>query len=229
MPDFKFTCPHCNQPLEVPEEMLGAQIDCPSCNGVINLPYPVTTQPLANPYQNQSTTQPCPYCGEQILLAAIKCKHCGEFLDDRGRQATHQKPKKSGVLIENNVWDGPPSYLYYIGHFIFGVLLLPLFGLGLLIIILALLDRNTRKYSVTNKRVMSKSGILSRQVHEVGIRDIRAINVKQAILERLFGLGTVEIGSAGTAGVEVKFVGISDPIRVRDMIRRQKDETEGND
>jgi hypothetical protein len=26
-------------------------------------------------------TRACPYCGETILLAAKKCKHCGEFLD----------------------------------------------------------------------------------------------------------------------------------------------------
>lgn len=29
------------------------------------------------------TTKPCPYCGEEILLVAIKCKHCGEFLQRR--------------------------------------------------------------------------------------------------------------------------------------------------
>jgi hypothetical protein len=26
------------------------------------------------------TTKPCPYCAEPIAKAAVKCKHCGEFL-----------------------------------------------------------------------------------------------------------------------------------------------------
>ncbi|MDR1973905.1 MAG: hypothetical protein LBQ31_04430 [Bacteroidales bacterium] len=28
-------------------------------------------------------TKPCPYCGEEILAAAIKCKHCGEMLEEK--------------------------------------------------------------------------------------------------------------------------------------------------
>ncbi len=230
MSDFKFNCPHCNQSLEAPEEMLGQQINCPSCNGVIELPAPTAKKQSAPPPPpQQPQTRACPFCGEQILAFAIKCKHCGEFLDGRVKQPAAPKPKKPGVLVENEVWKGKPSYLYYLGYFICGVPLLLVFGLGLLFIVYALLDRNARIYTLTNKRVISKAGIISRQVHEVVIRDIRVINVKQGILERIFGLGTVEVGSAGTAGIEVKFVGISNPVGVRDMIRRQKDETEGND
>lgn len=39
-------------------------------------PASVPVRPLADP------TMRCPYCRETILLAARKCKHCGEFLDD---------------------------------------------------------------------------------------------------------------------------------------------------
>jgi hypothetical protein len=30
----------------------------------------------------------CPFCAEQIMDAAIKCKHCGEFLDGRSPVST---------------------------------------------------------------------------------------------------------------------------------------------
>lgn len=31
----------------------------------------------------------CPYCAEDVLVAAIKCKHCGEFLNDSIIQRRH--------------------------------------------------------------------------------------------------------------------------------------------
>lgn len=40
MSEFKFNCPHCQQSLEAPEDMLGQTIECPSCNGSIQLPEP---------------------------------------------------------------------------------------------------------------------------------------------------------------------------------------------
>jgi predicted nucleic acid-binding Zn ribbon protein len=36
----------------------------------------------------------CPFCAEEIQDAAVKCKHCGEFLDGAGRSraAANQLP-----------------------------------------------------------------------------------------------------------------------------------------
>lgn len=34
----------------------------------------------------QTETKHCPYCSEYILASAQKCKHCGEFLDEKLRK-----------------------------------------------------------------------------------------------------------------------------------------------
>jgi len=171
----------------------------------------------------------CPECGNQVSTAAIACPKCGAPIasQDMGTplaaiQQTSKQPK-----IEKDVWKGHPSYLYYLANFIIGVLLIPVFGIGLLIILFAILDRNTRVYTLTNKRVLAKIGIISRQIHEVGTKDVRNINIRQGIFARLFGVGTVEIESAAAAGQgHVRFVGVKNPLPIRDLIRREKDEAD---
>ena len=81
MSDFTFNCPHCEQPFEAPEEMLGQTIECPSCNGVLELPKPDPGPEPELPPPAEPETKDCPYCGERILAKAKKCKHCGEILD----------------------------------------------------------------------------------------------------------------------------------------------------
>jgi ribosomal protein L37AE/L43A len=89
MAEFKFKCPYCKQPLAASEELFGQQINCPSCNGAIAVPNPEPRK-IVTPQQEHSQTKTCPFCGEEILLSAIKCKHCGEFLDGRKRNVPPQ-------------------------------------------------------------------------------------------------------------------------------------------
>ena len=163
---------------------------------------------------------------------------CGEFLD--GAHTT--QPKSPQVRPEEEVWRGNPSILYYLGFWIIGGAFLVsglvsgfafadssyvgLSGVGAWILIYSILDQRTRVFTLTTHRAMSKVGIIARKTSEVSIRDIRSVGMSQGIFERLFGLGTVGVASAGTAGVEVQFKGISGPTAVRDLVRRTKDETE---
>ncbi len=43
-------------------------------------------QERARAASNISQTRRCPYCAEEILISAKKCKHCGEFLDPELRR-----------------------------------------------------------------------------------------------------------------------------------------------
>jgi len=175
------------------------------------------------PRQGRAETRECPFCAEEILAKARKCKHCGEFLDqDLSAERSRSRPD---LGPEKTLWQENPSLLAYIPVLILGAALILAFGLGILIIIIAILDRKNRVYTITNHKVMVKWGIISRITKEVAVRDIRNINMTQGIFARIFGIGTIAVASAGTGTVDVSFFGVEEPTKVRDLIRKIKEES----
>ena len=43
------------------------------------------------------TTKACPFCGEEILAVAKKCKHCGEFFDHQASNSQSARPQHTEV------------------------------------------------------------------------------------------------------------------------------------
>ena len=51
-------------------------------------------------------TKKCPFCSEEILFEAKKCKHCGEFLDlaiRKKNKRNSDKPKEGCFLQTMNI------------------------------------------------------------------------------------------------------------------------------
>ncbi len=74
------------------------------------------------------------------------------------------------------------------------------------------------RYSVTSSRVIERHGVISNESNEVRIQDIRGINLRQSFVERLLGIGSLEISSAATEKQEVTFNNIRNPAKVKEII-----------
>lgn len=85
-------------------------------------------------------------------------------------------------------------------------------------------------YVVTNEAVYRKSGILSRNVQKIGLDKIQNISFSQGALGKHFGYGNVDISTAGGSGVEMRFLGVSNPKEVQELINQQirKEEETGS-
>ena len=99
MADISFNCPECKGNLAVDDSAAGMTLSCPLCSKSIKVPSNAESGAASGSNTNDSVA--CPYCGEQILSTAIKCKHCGEFLD--GRSPLQQPRQYPAHLLQNNI------------------------------------------------------------------------------------------------------------------------------
>jgi len=60
-------------------------------------------------------TKECPYCAEEILVAAKKCKHCGEFLDDELKKNSEPEVEKESVVYVKQEKNGLVTFLVILG------------------------------------------------------------------------------------------------------------------
>jgi multidrug efflux pump subunit AcrA (membrane-fusion protein) len=102
--------------------------------------------------------------------------------------------------------------------FILCLLLCPV-GIGLIILLIWWLGCLGKKLTITQSRVMLRSGVLSKYTTEVNLADVRSVQVNQSFGQRIFGVGSLGIASAGTAGTEILIHGIPRPQRFAELIR----------
>lgn len=69
---------------------------------------------------------------------------------------------------------------------------------------------------VTNKRVIFKTGIISRKSEEMKLASIETVEIDQGVMGRMFNFGDVKITGRGIS--DLVFKGISDPMSVKRQI-----------
>ena len=111
-----------------------------------------------------------------------------------------------------------PSRLYYFLDYVLGFILLFVFFIGILLIILAELMRRANTYYITNKRIIHEFTFLSRKISSTTYNKIQDIHMTQNIIERIFGIGTIHLNTAGTHFIEIRFKGVKDPISVKRLL-----------
>ncbi len=95
----------------------------------------------------------------------------------------------------------------------------PFLIISLIIWLVVVVRRYSWKYTVDSENIESRHGIVAREVRVIRVSDLRNVNVRQSIFHRLINIGAVEFSSAGTAGVEVVFAGVHDPMTVMHKVQ----------
>lgn len=171
----------------------------------------------------------CPSCNESIQAPADmaglawKCQQCGEVA---------LVPMEGEAGVEEIEGDRPEETELYHGRpamfrnaplkFIGCIILIAVFGLGLILLLVWWLKCVATTLIITTRRVVVEEGIVSKYTNEVRLVDIRNVKVSQNVMQRLFNVGRLDVSTAGTSGVEISVRGIANPQHVADIIRAQQ-------
>jgi len=81
------------------------------------------------------------------------------------------------------------------------------------------------RYSVDARAIEMRRGIFSfrQSITRIRFEDIRSIETRQSVFEQMLGIGSVTIGTAASAGLEVGFTGIANPREVQQVIQQERE------
>jgi len=96
------------------------------------------------------------------------------------------------------------------------LLAIPTIGLTLIVAIYEWLRLRSLEQGTTNKRVILKSGIISRKTEEMRMSSIETVEIDQSVYGRIFGFGNVKVTGRGIS--DVIFTKIDNPMEVKRSI-----------
>jgi len=131
---------------------------------------------------------------------------------------------------EQVIFQGHPSWRAILGFYLKGILiaaivglLAKLFGSGsgsvfafvlaviLLTVLIGFIKRVATTYTITNRRLNIKRGIVSREIQETRLERVQNVNYRQSVYQRIMQIGDVDFDTAATDDYNFIFSGVANP------------------
>ena len=153
------------------------------------------------------------------------CAECHARLsgDAEKEQVAEQAAPETAAPQEDVLWETHPAM--FRSHpiwFVISVALILAYGLGAVILVIWFVQCLGTTLTVTTKRTVLRKGILSKRTTEIRHEDVRNLQTSQGVLQRLLGVGTLALSSAGQADIEIVVSGIAKPEQVADLVREHQ-------
>ncbi len=131
---------------------------------------------------------------------------------------------------EQVIFQGHPSWRAILGFYLKGVLIAAVLGViaklvgagsatVFLIVLVAIaltvligfVKRVATTYTITNRRLNIKRGIVSREIQETRLERVQNVNYRQSVYQRVMQIGDVDFDTAATDDYNFVFYGVADP------------------
>lgn len=130
---------------------------------------------------------------------------------------------------EQVLFEGHPSWRAILGFYLKGLLVAVILGViaklasgnsaAFLVILVVLaitllvgfIKRVATTYTITNRRLNIKRGIVSREIQETRLERVQNVNYRQTIYQRLMQIGDVDFDTAASDDYNFVFAGVADP------------------
>ena len=107
-----------------------------------------------------------------------------------------------------------PSWWHYFWYLAFGWLLIPL--------VIAIWKQASLTLRVYPDRVALETGLISKRVVDLAIKDINTVEINQNLFQRLCRLGDIKMATSGVEGYELVARGLPDPKRINAIVAAQR-------
>ncbi|HEY8083095.1 MAG TPA: PH domain-containing protein [Solirubrobacterales bacterium] len=131
---------------------------------------------------------------------------------------------------EQVIFEGHPSWRAILGFYLKGVVIAAVIGViaklfdtssaTVFVIVLAIIGltvligfikRVATTYTITNRRLNIKRGIISREIQETRLERVQNVNYRQSVYQRVMQIGDVDFDTAATDDYNFVFAGVADP------------------